>query len=163
MLIFSVSDFTFQSLRESSLILLTYGLSIADFAVEIRESYPSAPDISSGASVNGMRILPISIRREYCTRPPSSRWRIFIAQVHPHPVRDYAAQAVEPQTHVYGTVVEPVPVARIKAEHCSLISVPEDGRMSYFPGCASLCRRLFEVLLSGSFQLSVRHPSGTSA
>ena len=78
MLIFSVSDSTFQSPRESSLILLTYGLSIADFAVEIRESYPSIPDISSVSPVNGMRILPISIRREYSTRPPSSRWRIFI-------------------------------------------------------------------------------------
>lgn len=88
---------------------------------------------------------------------------VSLAQVHPHPVRDFAAQAVEPQVHVYVTVVEPVPVAGIKAEHCSLISVLEDGRMSYFPGCASLCRRLYEVLLSGSFPLSVRHPSGTSS
>ena len=53
-------------------------LKTLDFAVEIRESYPSVPDISSGSPVNGMRILPISIRREYSTRPPSSRWRIFI-------------------------------------------------------------------------------------
>ena len=42
---------------------------------------------------------------------------IHAAEVHPHPVRDYAAQSVEPQTHVYGTVVEPVAVTIVKAEH----------------------------------------------
>ena len=76
--IFSLYISHFQRVCESSFIRLTYGLSIADFAVEIRDSYPNDPAISSDSPENGMRILPISIRREYNTRPHSSRWRIFI-------------------------------------------------------------------------------------
>ncbi len=43
---------------------------------------------------------------------------VSVAKVHPHPVRDDAAQTIEPQAHVYGTVVEPVPMAVVNAEHC---------------------------------------------
>ncbi len=49
---------------------------------------------------------------------------VSVVEVHPHTVRDDAAQTIEPKAHVYGTVVDPVPMAVVKAEHCSLISVP---------------------------------------
>lgn len=88
---------------------------------------------------------------------------VSVAKVHPHPVCDYATQAVESQTHIRWTVVEPVPVAIIKAKHRSQASVPEVGRVSYFPGCASPCRMLSPALLSGNLPLSVRHPSETSS
>ena len=48
-------------------------LSITDFAAELRDSYPNAPAIPSDSPENDMRILPISIRREYSTRSPSSQ------------------------------------------------------------------------------------------
>lgn len=36
---------------------------------------------------------------------------VSVAKVHPHPVRNYATLAIESQTYIHRTVVEPVPVA----------------------------------------------------
>lgn len=68
----------FQRLFESIFMRLTYGLSMADRAADIRSAWPKLLAISSGAPGNGMRILPISMRKAYSTRPLSSRCRIFI-------------------------------------------------------------------------------------
>lgn len=59
-----------------------YGLPIADCSVE--DLHPVAGSIDKDKHVS-------------------------VYEAHPHLVRDYAAQAVEHQTHVYRTAVEPVP------------------------------------------------------
>ena len=70
-------DIVFQRLFESIFMRLTYGLSMADRAADMRSAWPKLLAISSGSPENGMRILPISMRKAYNTRPPSSRCRIF--------------------------------------------------------------------------------------
>lgn len=96
---FPISNITFQSPSKSSFILLMYGLPIAEFSV--KDLY----------SVTG-----------YIDKDK----QVSVSEVHPNPVRDYAAQSIESQVYVYRTVVEPVTMATVKAEHWSQISVPED-------------------------------------
>ena len=52
---------------------------------------------------------------------------ISVSEVHAYLAHGYAAQAIDPQAHVYRAVVEPVTVAVVKAEHWLQISVPKMG------------------------------------
>ena len=70
---------------------------------------------------------------------------VSTANVHPHAVVHYAAQTVEPHTHVHRSVVQPVAHGVVKAEHCRLRLVPSDAPGSSRPGCASRYRCESEV------------------
>ena len=82
---------------------------------------------------------------------------VSIVKVHPHPVRDYATQTVEYQTHIHRMVVEPVRWLQSRLSIASRHQFPKMGGYHIFQDAHRRAGCCPQVLLSGNFLLLPRH------